>query len=223
MRVTLNRKLALGAGLATAALLASSVAAASAGVNGAKISRDASTSTPIKHLVVIFQENVSFDHYFGTYPHAANTSGEPFSGPRHADVNALYNTPGLGGTGNLLTNNPNTDASGNQVNPRRLDPSNINDILQCDQDHDYGDEQKAFDGGKMDKFPTTVANTSGTSATGQPCQASDVMNYYDGNTVAGMWNYASHFAATTSSAARSARPAPVRSTWSRVTPAASAR
>ena len=27
-----------------------------------------STSTPIKHLVVIFQENISFDHYFGTYP-----------------------------------------------------------------------------------------------------------------------------------------------------------
>ena len=26
------------------------------------------TRTPIKHVVVIFQENVSFDHYFGTYP-----------------------------------------------------------------------------------------------------------------------------------------------------------
>ena len=24
--------------------------------------------TPIKHVVVIFQENVSFDHYFATYP-----------------------------------------------------------------------------------------------------------------------------------------------------------
>jgi phospholipase C len=35
------------------------------------------TSTPIKHLVVIFQENVSFDHYFGTYPNATNPSGEP--------------------------------------------------------------------------------------------------------------------------------------------------
>ena len=35
------------------------------------------TATPIKHLVVIFQENVSFDHYFGTYPTAANPSGEP--------------------------------------------------------------------------------------------------------------------------------------------------
>ncbi len=33
--------------------------------------------TPIKHLVVIFQENVSFDHYFGTYPNAANPEGAP--------------------------------------------------------------------------------------------------------------------------------------------------
>ncbi len=29
---------------------------------------DSSTKTPIKHVVGIFQENVSFDHYFGTYP-----------------------------------------------------------------------------------------------------------------------------------------------------------
>ncbi|HEX2776015.1 MAG TPA: alkaline phosphatase family protein, partial [Candidatus Acidoferrales bacterium] len=35
------------------------------------------TTTPIKHLVIIFQENVSFDHYFGTYPVATNPSGEP--------------------------------------------------------------------------------------------------------------------------------------------------
>jgi phospholipase C len=30
------------------------------------------TATPIKHLVIIFQENISFDHYFGTYPNALN-------------------------------------------------------------------------------------------------------------------------------------------------------
>jgi phospholipase C len=35
------------------------------------------TATPIEHLVVIFQENVSFDHYFATYPVALNPSGEP--------------------------------------------------------------------------------------------------------------------------------------------------
>ena len=150
-------------------------------------------ATPIKHLVVIFQENVSFDHYFGTYPHAANSGGQPFHGAAGAKVNGLYDTPGLNGKGTLLTNNPNTDSHGNQVNPRRLDPTNINDVLTCDQDHDYNDEQKAFDGGKMDKFLTTVGTTSGTSPTGRPCQASDVMNYYDGNTVTGMWNYAKNF------------------------------
>src|SRR5947199_228826 len=35
------------------------------------------TATPIKHLVVIFGENESFDHYFGTYPNATNPPGEP--------------------------------------------------------------------------------------------------------------------------------------------------
>src|ERR1700722_1293357 len=34
------------------------------------------TSTPIKHLVIIFGENVSFDHYFATYPSAENPRGE---------------------------------------------------------------------------------------------------------------------------------------------------
>ena len=40
------------------------------------------TATPIQHVVVIFQENVSFDHYFGTYPHAANNNpSEPLFRP----------------------------------------------------------------------------------------------------------------------------------------------
>jgi phospholipase C len=153
------------------------------------------TTTPIKHLVVIFQENVSFDHYFGTYPDAANTSGIPFHA-RHGRVRVdnLADTPGAGGRGTLLTNNPNVDASGNRVNPRRLDPANINDVLTCDQDHNYNDEQKAFDGGRMDRFITTVGTGAGTNGPGQPCRASDTMNYYDGNTVAGLWNYAQHFA-----------------------------
>jgi phospholipase C len=41
---------------------------------GAGPSSDPATATPIKHLVVIFQENISFDHYFGTYPYATNPS-----------------------------------------------------------------------------------------------------------------------------------------------------
>jgi phospholipase C len=178
--------------LSAAALIglpgATAVASTSASQPGA-------TATPIQHLVVIFQENVSFDHYFGTYPNATNSSGELFTANAHTPtVNGLANTPGLGGAGNLLTNNPNLDASGNQVNPRRYDPSTINDVLTCDQDHNYNDEQKAFDGGAMDKFVTTVGNGIGKSPTGQTCSKSDVMNYYDGNTVTALWNYAQHFA-----------------------------
>src|SRR5215468_1947355 len=59
------------------------------------------TATPIKHLVIIFQENVSFDHYFGTYPVALNPQGEP-------RFVARSGTPTVNGlTGLLLTNNPN--------------------------------------------------------------------------------------------------------------------
>ena len=48
------------------------------------------TATPIKHLVVIFDENVSFDHYFGTYPDATNSDGSPFHArPGTPRVNGL--------------------------------------------------------------------------------------------------------------------------------------
>ena len=146
------------------------------------------TDTPIKHLVVIFQENVSFDHYFGTYPHAANTDGQPFyASPRTPSVNGL--------AGPLLTNNPNLS------NPQRLSYSQA---ATCDQDHDYTDEQSAFDHGLMDMF----VQKTGSSLTlaqclkneGNPAPAGGtnpnyaVMDYYDGNTVTGLWNYAQHFA-----------------------------
>ena len=39
-------------------------------------------ATPVRHVVVVFQENVSFDHYFGTYPKAANADGQPFHARR---------------------------------------------------------------------------------------------------------------------------------------------
>jgi len=184
------RKTIAGAGVFGIALAFTSSAVTSADANPTASSK---TTTPIKHVVVIYQENVSFDHYFGTYPKAANTSGQPFHGGT-TDVNTLATTKGAGGKGTLLTNNPNLDASGKQVSPRRLDPTNINDVLTCDQDHNYNAEQKAFDGGKMDQFVTNVGTAKGANGPGQTCKASDVMNYYDGNTVTGLWNYAKQFA-----------------------------
>src|SRR2546429_7892987 len=95
------------------------------------------TTTPVQHMVIIYQENNSFDHYFGTYPHALNPAGEPqfMADPTTPSVNGL--------TTQLLDSNPNL------ANPRRLDRSMP---ISCDQDHEYVDEQATFDGGKMDKF-----------------------------------------------------------------------
>jgi phospholipase C len=134
-------------------------------------------ATPIKHLVVIFQENVSFDHYFATYPVAANPAGEPPFRP-------APDTPSINGlSGPLLTNNP------NGANPQRLDRTQA---LTCDQNHGYTAEQKAYDMGLMDKFIpfTDVESCSPPDKTAPHL----VLDYYDGNTVTGLWNYAQHFA-----------------------------
>lgn len=131
------------------------------------------TATPIKHLVVIFQENNSFDHYFGTYPNAANPPGEPAFTPKPG-------TPTVNGlTGALLSQNPNS------TGPFRLDRSQAS---TCDNDNHYLDEQKAYDHGLADKFPEI------TSATGAGCTPALAMGYYDGNTVTALWNYAQNFA-----------------------------
>jgi phospholipase C len=53
------------------------------------------TTTPIKHLVIIFQENETFDHYFGTYPDAANPPGEPEFYPAHDTPSVTGLTPTL--------------------------------------------------------------------------------------------------------------------------------
>src|SRR5258708_6769925 len=134
---------------------------------------DVDSRTPIRHLVVIFQENVSFDHYFGTYPQAANPPGEPrFVGDD--------DTPTVNGlTSFLLTANP------NGVNPPRVDRANV---TQCDQDHEYLAEQQAYDNGLADGFIKFTANT------GTGCDPAQVMSYFDGNTVTALWNYAQHFA-----------------------------
>jgi phospholipase C len=133
------------------------------------------TKTPIKHTVVLFQENVSFDHYFGTYPHATNPSGEPKFMP-------AQNTPSANGlTTALLTNNPNGNYS---MNPFRLDRSQA---ITCDMNHEYTAEQQAYHGGLVDKF------VEFTGPTKKGCtdivHKKLVMGYYDGNTVTALWNY----------------------------------
>ena len=155
--------------------------AAVAGTNStiAYAQNTTSTATPIKHVVVIFQENVSYDHYFATYPNAANLSGEPKFVPEHK-------SPGANGlTEALLNHNPNS------ASPFRLDRSQN---YTCDQDHDYLPEQQAANSGLMDKFVQFVGVGASGGCPDYGHGAALTMGYYDGNTVTALWNYAQEFA-----------------------------
>jgi phospholipase C len=168
--------------LAAAAAGVAGCAAIGIGVGQAGPPPGPATATPVKHLVVIFQENVSFDHYFATYPQAANTRGEP-------SFAAKAGTPSINGLNAPLSDPDNP----NSVQPFRLDR---NQAVTCDQDHNYTDEQKSFDAGLMDRFPENVGK--GDSST-TPCEDAGkgpglVMGYYDGNTVTALWNYAQNYA-----------------------------
>src|ERR1700722_5520274 len=136
------------------------------------------TATPIKHVVVLFDENESFDHYFGTYPFAANTDGSTFHAkPGTPTVNGLYSKiTSAGPVGPLLTSNPNT------YNSERLSHSQY---WTCSQNHNYLPEQEAEDSGKMDKFVQYTSTESTCSLGGSTEDNSPglVMDYYDGNTV----------------------------------------
>ena len=159
----------------------------------------ASTKTPIKHVVVIFQENASFDHYFGTYPLALNKPGETrFTAEEDTpQANTLLQPK------DLTTMNPNYMLA----KPFRLGPENA---YTCSEDHGYSDEQSAANGGAMDMFqdtshasagcqpatqgPFNVPNPTDSGYPGTFKASPTVMAYFDGNTVAALWNYAQHFA-----------------------------
>ncbi|BAS14668.1 phospholipase C [Arthrobacter sp. Hiyo8] len=110
-----NKRLLSTAGVS--ALAASTIAAGMIGfgLTPASANNDhKDTATPIKHVVVIFGENVSFDHYFATYPQAANTAGETQQGSGAAApaFTAAKNTPKniatLANDKLLAPNNPNS-------------------------------------------------------------------------------------------------------------------
>jgi phospholipase C len=129
-------------------------------------------TTPIKHLVIIFQENSSFDHYFATYPNATNPQGEP-------KFNADPHTPSVNNlmSADLFTNNSNS------INPFRFDRTQA---ITCDMTHDYRPEQQSYNGGLLNKFVEFASSTSPKICIDVE-HKKQVMGYYDGNTVTALW------------------------------------
>ncbi|MEX3951386.1 phospholipase C [Paraburkholderia sp. EG287B] len=175
----------LARGLLIAAALSFSVAWSAGDNDQTNRPYDLHTATPIRHLVVIYSENVSFDHYFATYPYAANPSDEP-------PFNARPGTPKVNGLSHtLLYRNPNAANPANGAgasNPFRIDRTQP---VTADQRHAYAAEQQAYDNGAVDLFPRYTGNGTNDGIAEKP---GEVMGYYDGNTVTALWNYAQRFA-----------------------------
>jgi phospholipase C len=174
-----------GGWAASAALALAGVACLGVNVPGAlaasTVDNSNNTTTPIKHVVVLFDENESFDHYFGTYPNATNADGTPFTAAAGTPVPNNYVT-----NPTALTANPNSYA------PQRLASTQA---LTCSQSHDYTNEQLAENGGAMDLFvQKTQAGATCNSGTTETNFPGIVMDYFDGNTVTGEWNYAQNYA-----------------------------
>ena len=143
---------------------------------GNESAADSTTVTPLKHVIVIFQENVSFDHYFATYPKATNPPNQP-------PFSAAEDTPAVNGlTPDLIAHNPNL------APPFRLDRAQAK---TCDMDHEYTAEQRSYNGGRLDKFVEVMRERKGGVACADP---NTVMGYFDGNTVTALWKYAQRYA-----------------------------
>ena len=175
--------------------------------------------TPIKHVIVIFGENISYDHYFATYPSVA------YSGANSADAGEIdqSNFPAAAtapannnllaplnpstwaplASPTLLTANPNSAAgSGAAYNGAyATNPFLLwnNQAATADQNHSPRPEQIAYDNGAVDQFPGSTGNTSTVPTSNSSDIPADlskgqVMGYFDGTTVTALWNYSQNFA-----------------------------
>jgi len=109
---------------------------------------DNGTHSPIKHTIILYQENISFDHYFGTYGHGSN--GIP--------------------AGSMLTHTDGVQTWGPYA-PTQL--SGTTQSRTCDVDHNYSDMIRMVDHGVMDQFlqfgnDKTVTNPSSSSSSTCP-------------------------------------------------------
>src|ERR1700679_3521197 len=110
-------------------------------------------TTPIQHVIVIFPENESFDHYFGTYPKATNPPGQP-------RFTALAGTPSANNyqtNPSLLTANPNLNPP-NVTGPPQPFPPHRPPAPTPSQSHISTAEQNSFDLGAMDLFPSKTGS-----------------------------------------------------------------
>ncbi len=127
----------------------------------------------IKHVVVIMQENRSFDSYFGTYPGADGI-------------------PGLAGHPGRVPCIPDPTTGG------CVKPYHDSHDIGVGGPHTHRSAIDDIDGGKMDGFLRSRDGTEdvqalGCKVYGLPPTCRDVMGYHTAAEIPHYWNYAKHF------------------------------
>jgi len=135
----------------------------------------------VKYVFVLFQENRSFDSYYGTFPGANGLFSQPAA-----------QTPGF--TQPLQ----NADGSMTTISPFRVDPSwYAADLDDVNHAHVSMDKKMDVTGGaaKMDHFALVEEQPYIAKKMGQVGKEMGELDmaYEDCNTIPFMWNYASRF------------------------------
>src|SRR5579862_75368 len=138
----ISRRELLKAGVATSAagMIGSIVpgcgGGGSKGVSGGTGSSACAKITDIEHVVILIQENRSFDHYFGSYKGVRG----------FADQSAAFQQPYP----------PNTSsAPAGVLLPFHLDTTSTNSACTHDITHDWVPQHQSWDNGAMDGFVTS--------------------------------------------------------------------
>jgi len=157
---------------AIAGLLATSCAASSSAPAASGTAAEAGIHK-IRHVVIVMQENRSFDSYFGTYPGA---DGIP---AQNGQFTVCVPDPRTGGC-----DKPYHDAS----------------LVNGGAGHGLSNAVTDIDGGKMDGFVRSAEDKASRGCSAQPpttvClpgSIPDVMGYHDGREIPNYWTYASDF------------------------------
>ncbi|MEA2589735.1 MAG: hypothetical protein QOH66_2662 [Actinomycetota bacterium] len=152
------------------AAVPSAAPSASAAASASPAPTAAQAAGKIGHVIMIMQENRSFDSYFGTYPGADGL-------------------PAAGGKFTVCVNNPTT---GTCVSP-------FHDAAEVNGGGPHGATNATtdIDGGKMDGFIAQAVNgkKNCVNVNSPDCSigAQDVMGYHDAREIPNYWAYASHY------------------------------
>jgi phospholipase C len=128
--------------------------------------------TFIKHIVIILQENRSFDHYFGTFPGAEGIPVDASGNP------TVYN-----------------------IDPRngmKIYPFHTTADINAGGPHGSGSAIADIDGGKMDGFVAqqVMASKNCTNPNDPSCagaNSDDAMSWHDDREIGNYWTYAKNF------------------------------